>query len=155
MVEIRRDDPLSAHAAALLAEHVADVTQHAPPESCHSMPAEALRSSGAAFWTVWIRGELVGCGALKPIDETHGEIKSMRTRAGYRRRGVGSALLEHILGFARDEGLSRVSLETGAQDAFEPARAMYARFGFVECGPFGEYREDPHSVFMTLELTGR
>ncbi|USN98832.1 MAG: GNAT family N-acetyltransferase [Phycisphaeraceae bacterium] len=153
-MEIRADNPMSPHAAALLAEHVADVTRHAPRESCHAMPAAALSEAGVSFWTVWDGQTLVGCGALKELDARHGEIKSMRTVASHRRRGAGAAMLEHVLAVARARGYERLSLETGAQEAFVPARSLYARFGFERCGPFGGYREDANSVFMTRGVDG-
>jgi len=94
----------------------------------------------------------VGCGALKELDATHAELKSMRTSSPHLRKGVGAALLEHMLNVARERAYRRLSLETGSIEAFAPARALYARFGFEPCGPFADYVEDPNSVFMTLDL---
>jgi putative acetyltransferase len=104
------------------------------------------------FWSAWEGDEVVGVGALKQLSADHGEVKSMHTAEVARGRGVGSALLGLIMETARERGMSRLSLETGAWPYFLPARALYARHGFVECGPFGDYRPDPNSVFMTLEL---
>jgi len=104
------------------------------------------------FWSVWDGDELVGVGALKRLSAEHGEIKSMHTVEAARGRGVGSALVRHIMAEARARGMRRLSLETGSWPYFLAARALYARHGFVECGPFGEYREDPNSVFMTVAL---
>src|SRR5262249_29691670 len=98
---------------------------------------------------------LLGCGALKELDSTHGEIKSMRTPASLRRKGAGRAVLEHIIAEAKTRGYTRLSLETGSFDAFLPAQRLYQSFGFSYCGPFGEYKPDPNSVFMTLQLSGR
>jgi putative acetyltransferase len=125
---------------------------HSPPESIHALPIEALRAPEVTFWTVWQGSDLVGCGALKELDASHGELKSMRTRASHLRKGVATALLEHMLTVARQRGYRRLSLETGSMDAFAPARSLYARFGFRLCGPFAAYVEDPNSVFMTREL---
>ncbi len=97
---------------------------------------------------------MVGCGALRELDATHGEIKSMRTAPSHLRRGVAATLLEHILSVAKKRAYHRLSLETGSQDAFAPARALYARFGFEPCGPFADYVDDPNSIFMTRVLEG-
>jgi putative acetyltransferase len=106
------------------------------------------------FWTAWENGELLGCGALKQLDAGHGEIKSMRTVAAHLRKGVARAMLDYIISEAERRGYRRLSLETGSMEAFEPARQLYARAGFVFCAPFGDYIEDPHSVFMTRLCQG-
>lgn len=149
---VRPDDLRGPEIAALLREHLAFAAQHSPPESRHALPLERLRAPEITFWSVWCGEELAGCGALKQLDPTHGEIKSMRTAAPFLRRGVGSLVLGHIVTVAHARGYRRLSLETGSQPVFAPARALYARFGFVVCGPFADYREDPHSVFMTRAL---
>ena len=104
------------------------------------------------FWSAWDRGKLVGCGALKELDNTHAEIKSMRVSPGLRGRGVASGMLRHILGEAASRGYCKLSLETGSMAFFEPARKLYEKFGFNYCAPFGDYNDDPNSVFMSLEL---
>ena len=151
--EIRRDDLSGAHIRALLAEHLRDMHAQSPPESVHALPLDALRAPDVAFWTLWQGDALLGCGALRALDATHGEIKSMRTVRAARGRGVARALLEHILAEARRRAYRRVSLETGAQAAFAPARHLYTRAGFVACAAFGDYAPDPNSVFLTLALT--
>ncbi len=123
-----------------------------PPESVHALDVGALKNPSITFWTVRDGDLLLGCGALKELDARHGEVKSMRTPCSQRRRGAGRAVLAHILDEARRRGYIRLSLETGSMDAFEPARRLYEVAGFVYCGPFGDYREDPNSVFMTLVL---
>ena len=123
-----------------------------PPESVHALDLDKLRSPDITFWTVWDGTELVGCGALKELDPTHGEIKSMRTPKALRRRGAGKAVLTRIVEEARDRGYTRLSLETGSQEGFRPAQRLYESFGFTCCGPFGSYLPDPNSVFMTLAL---
>jgi putative acetyltransferase len=150
--EIRRDDLTGGQIAALLEEHLHGVALHSPPESIHALDLDRLRSGDITFWSVWDGAELAGCGALKELDPRHGEIKSMRTATAHLRRGVAAALLEHVLGEARRRGYSRISLETGSMAGFEPARRLYAKFGFLECGPFAGYKPDPHSTFMTLEI---
>ncbi len=151
-MEIRPDDLSGPEIRALLEEHLRHMHSISPPESVHALDLDGLRRPEVTFWTAWEGGELVGCGALKELDARHGEIKSMRTAAAHLRKGVAARLLEHILAEAARRGYARLSLETGSQPAFEPARQLYARFGFEYCGPFADYREDPNSVFMTREL---
>ena len=149
---IRVDDLAGPEIRALLDEHLRNMHALSPPESVHALDLTALRSAGVTFWTVGSNGELLGCGALKELDPTHGEIKSMRTVSNQRRKGVGHAMLEHIVAEARRRAYIRLSLETGSMEAFAPARRLYERFGFEYCGPFAEYVMDPNSVFMTLRL---
>jgi putative acetyltransferase len=151
-VDIRVDDLSGPEIAALLAEHLRSMYLHSPPESVHALDLERLRAPDITMWTVWEERELLGCGALKELDRDHGEIKSMRTARRYLRKGVASALMRHMLAEARRRSYRRLSLETGSMAAFAPARELYRRFGFAPCGPFGEYVEDPNSVFMTREL---
>lgn len=151
-VELRIDDLRSAEVAALLQEHLDDMALHSPPESIHALDLDKLRRPEITFWTLWQDGELLGCGAIKQLDATHGEVKSMRTSMHHRRKGVAATMLQHILGEAQRRGYRRLSLETGAPAAFAPARELYARHGFLPCGPFADYVEDPYSVFMTREL---
>jgi len=151
-VEIKVDDLRGPEVHALLGEHLRDMQLHSPPESVHALDLEGLRRPEVTFWTVWERGELLGCGALKELDPVHAEIKSMRTASAHLRRGVAARLLQHILEEAARRGYRRLSLETGSAEAFEPARRLYARHGFAYCGPFADYVEDPYSVFMTKEV---
>lgn len=151
-MDIRIDDLSGPEIARLLQEHLDEMFLHSPPESVHALDLETLRRPEITFWTVWKDGALLGCGALKALDAAHGEIKSMRTAAGHQRKGVAATLMRHILRVARERGYRRLSLETGSPDAFLPARTMYERFGFEECGPFADYVEDPYSVFMTIAL---
>lgn len=151
-MQIRIDDLRGQEIARLLASHVAFCRAASPPESTHVLDLNALRSAGITFWSAWDGIELLGCAALKKLDEAHGEVKSMHTAARHRGRGVGLALLRHIADAARARGYRRLSLETGSMAAFASARALYARFGFVACPPFSDYRHDPNSIFMTIEL---
>jgi len=151
-MEILLDDLSGSEVRALLQEHLANMRQITPPESIHALPIEELRKPEVTFWSAWDNGELLGCGALKELGVEHGEIKSMRTTARHRRKGVARAILEHIICEAEHRGYRRLSLETGSMDAFEPARQLYARAGFTFCGPFADYIEDPNSVFMTKRI---
>jgi putative acetyltransferase len=151
-VEITIDDPRRADVLALLEEHLADMRATSPPESVHALDPDALAQPGISFWTLREDGALLGTAALTELGAGHGEIKSMRTATAARRRGVAARLLDHVVSEARARGYTRLSLETGSQDFFAPARTLYASRGFVECGPFGDYVPDPNSVFMTLPL---
>jgi len=151
-MNIKIDDLTGPEIFALLQEHLHSMTLHSPPESIHALDLEKLRKPEITFWTAWEGAELLGCGALKELNSRHAEIKSMRTATPHLRKGVAAKMLAHILAEAARRGYKRVSLETGSADAFIPARTMYARFGFVECGPFEGYVEDPYSVFMTKVL---
>jgi putative acetyltransferase len=152
-MEIRRDDLSGPEIRALLEEHLRNMYELSPPESVHALDLTALRKPDVTFWTVWSDGELLGCGALKELDRRHGEIKSMRTSMAHRRMGVARAMVEHIIAEAQRRAYGRLSLETGSQPEFQPARRLYESFGFTHCPPFGDYREDPNSVFLTRALT--
>lgn len=154
-MQIRVDDLRGPEIAALLAEHLRDMYATSPPESVHALDLDRLRQPGLTFWTVWDQQQLAGCGALKQLDDRHGEIKSMRTSASFRRRGVAALLLQHLLDEAQRRGYTRLSLETGTMDYFAPARRLYEKFGFTICAPFADYVEDPCSVFMTRSLQPR
>ena len=151
-MKIELDDPARADVRALLEEHLRNMRELSPPESVHALDLTGLQQPDITFWTVRDGDTLLGCGALRQLDPEHGEVKSMRTPVALRRRGAGRALLEHLLREARARGYRRVSLETGAQEAFAPARRLYEAFGFTYCECFGDYRPDPNSVFMTLTL---
>lgn len=150
---IRRDDLTDPRVHALLEEHVRNMRAISPPCSVHALDLERLRRPEITFWSVWGGDEVLGCGALKQLDPTHGEVKSMRTANAHRRKGVARAVLERILAESRSRGYGRVSLETGAGEPFVPAHTLYASFGFVRCGPFADYPDDPNSQFFTLALT--
>jgi len=151
-MEIRLDDLSGPEIRGLLEEHLTHMAQLSPPESVHALDIDALRKPGITFWTVWSESELLGCGALKELDPKHGEVKSMRTSAAHRRRGVARTMLTHIIEEARKRCYARLSLETGSMTAFEPAQRLYAHFGFTFCPPFADYAADPNSVFMTRPL---
>jgi putative acetyltransferase len=149
---IRVDDLAGPEIQALLEEHLRNMYELSPPESVHALDLAALRRPEITFWTAWSERALVGCGALKELDPVHGEVKSMRTASAHRRKGVGRAMLEHIIAEARARSYRRLSLETGSMAAFLPARRLYESFGFAYCAPFADYPDDPNSAFMTLSL---
>jgi len=151
-MEIRLDDLRGPEIRALLEEHLRNMHEISPPESVHALDLEALRHPAITFWTAWSGAALMGCGALKELDATHGEVKSMRTANAHRRMGVAAAILERIVQEAGARSYRRLSLETGSQPEFLPARRLYESFGFTCCQPFAGYVEDPNSVFMTRQL---
>jgi putative acetyltransferase len=151
-MEVRLDDLAGPEIRALLREHLRSMHQLSPPGSVHAMDIDKLRQPDVTFWTVWDGGELLGCGALRELSPQYGEVKSMRTSDAYRGRGVARAVLHQIIEEARTRAYERLSLETGAMKAFEPAHKLYESFGFTRCAPFGDYVDDPHSIFMAMPL---
>lgn len=151
-MHIELDDLTRPEVHALLADHLADMHATSPAESVHALDLTGLRGPDVTMWTLWDNGALLGCAALRELSTDAGEIKSMRTVAESRGRGLGRLLLEHLIAEAQQRGYRRLSLETGAEDFFAPARRLYERHGFIECPPFGDYTLDPHSVYMTREL---
>lgn len=151
-LRIEADDLSRPEVRELIADHLADMHATTPAESVHALGVTALRCPDLSFWTAWGEDGLLGCGGLKHLDDRHAEIKSMRTAPRARRRGVASRVLGHLVDEARARGYRRLSLETGAQPFFEPARHLYRAHSFVECPPFDEYRPDPNSVFFTRPL---
>lgn len=151
-VIIRRDDLTSPDVAGLLEEHLRDMRAVSPPESVHALDLAGLRRPGITFWAAWDGPKILGCCALKQLSPTAGELKSMRVRSAVRRQGVGAMLVQHVIDEAKRRGYTSLSLETGAMSFFRPAHTLYRRFGFQGCGPFGAYRDDPNSLFMTLSL---
>ncbi len=151
-MKIELDDLTRPEVHALLSEHLEDMRRISPPESVHALDLAKLRRPDITFWCAWEGPALLGCGALKELSPSHGEIKSMRTARAHLRRGVARAVLGHIVLTARRRAYERLSLETGSQAAFQPAQRLYASFGFTFCAPFASYVEDPNSVFMTCAL---
>jgi len=143
------DDP---RVIALLTHHVSWARAVMPPGSAHALDLSGLKQPSIRFWSGWDGEALAAVGALKRMSEADGEVKSMHTAEALRGRGHGRAMLGHLIAAARAGGLARLWLETGSFDCFDAARALYAKAGFVACAPFGDYRPDPNSAFMTLSL---
>lgn len=137
----------------LLELHFRDMRAISPPDACHVLPANGLSEPGMTFWSVREGGQLLGVGALKELGPAHGEVKSMRTTSEALGRGVGKAMLDHILKEARARGYRRISLETGSTPQFGAALHLYEREGFVRCGPFGDYKDTPFTRFFCLSLS--
>jgi putative acetyltransferase len=151
-ITIRVDDLSGESIRALIARHLGGMHEHSPPESVHALDVGALKDPSVTFWSAWVDGELAGCGALKRLDAARVEIKSMRVADAYLGKGVGRAILEHLIAEASRMGLVSLWLETGSVDAFLPALSLYRGAGFERCGPFGDYADDPFSVFMSRRL---
>ena len=152
-MRIKVDDLSRPQVHALLEEHLANMHELSPSEQVFALDLNKLRADDITFWTVWEEEVLLGCGALKELTPTHGEIKSMRTPAAARGRGAGRAVLAHIIAVAQQRGYTKLSLETGTHTAFGPAHNLYRSKGFVMSGPFGSYVPNEHSVFMELQLS--
>jgi putative acetyltransferase len=151
-LEVRTDDLSSPEVRSLVHEHLAGMNRDSPPGHVHALAIESLRASNVTFWSAWLDGSLCGCGALKELDPLTGEIKSMRTRPDFVRRGVGQAVFDEIERTARRRGYTRLLLETGTGPAFAAAHGLYRRNGFAGCDPFGEYTASEFNVFMAKVL---
>jgi putative acetyltransferase len=150
--EIRIDPIEDEQVVRLIRGHLERMREGSPKESVHALDIEELRGKDITFWTLWINEEPAGCGALKELNPLHGEVKSMRTGDAYLRQGVAREILGTIIEEARFRGYEKISLETGSASSFLPAHALYRDCGFLPCGPFEGYGEDPHSVFMAKAL---
>lgn len=151
-MEIILDDLSGHEIQELLRTHMNIMLSQTPIESVHALPLDGLKAANVNLWSAWENGQIFGCGALKTINNAHGEIKSMHVYKQYRGRGIGNIILNHIVEIAKARGLKRLSLETGSSEHFIAARNMYKNFGFTECGPFEGYEPDPNSCFMTMEI---
>ncbi|MCP3444215.1 GNAT family N-acetyltransferase [Bradyrhizobium sp. CCGUVB14] len=151
-MDIRQDDPKAAHVADLLAHHLEEL-RSVMGEHAQALDASGLSAPTVTFWTVWQGDVLAGFGALKQLDDTHAEVKSMRAAPAARGTGVGRAILNHIVAEGRKRGYARLSLETGTAPLHEPAVALYRSAGFVSCEPFADYQASPHNQFMRLDLS--
>ncbi|MCA7025388.1 MULTISPECIES: GNAT family N-acetyltransferase [Stenotrophomonas] len=149
---VRPDDLSSPQVQALVTEHLAGMHGNTPAGHVHALALDSLRAPGITFWSAWLDGQLCGCGALKALGDHASEIKSMRTRPAFLRRGVGQAVLDEIFRVARDRGHTHLYLETGTGAPFAAAHALYLRNGFAWCGPFGEYTATAFNVFMVRPL---
>jgi putative acetyltransferase len=149
---IAADDPTADDVRALLERHLAFAREVTPPEGVHALGVEGLLDPGVTFFSARLDGQILGVGALRQLDESHAELKSLHTVEAARGQGIGRALVEHLLSVAADRNCQRVSLETGVMEAFAPARSLYAKVGFSPCAPFGDYVSSPTSACMTIEI---
>ena len=154
-MKIKIDDLNGGEVLKLLEEHLADMRAASPACSVHALDVASLKSPEITFFSGWNDNELLGCVAIKQLDQVHAELKSMRTSMSARNSGVATSLLQHVLNIAEERGYEQLSLETGSQEFFQPARNLYQKFGFEYCAPFAGYQEDPNSRFMTLTLQAK
>jgi putative acetyltransferase len=152
-LEIREDDLSGTPTRELLRHHLAGMHAHTPAGHVFALDLSGLQAPGVTVWTAWVGKSIAGIGALKALDDGNGEVKSMRTHPEFLRRGVGAALLEHIIAEARARGMRRLSLETGSGPAFEAALALYRKRGFVDSEPFADYVRSDFNQFLHLPLT--
>lgn len=148
-MKIQIDDLTNPEVRALVETHRAEMGAREQAVISNALDLKGLQADDVTFFSVWEGETLTGCGALRELDKTHGEIKSMHTARRFRRRGVSAALLFHIIKLAEQRGYKRLSLETHPGADYKPARKLYERFGFENCGPFGDYEPHDYSVFMT------
>jgi putative acetyltransferase len=152
MLRIIAGDLTDPRVAALLLHHLVTARAETGEGSAHALDLSGLKAPDITLWTGWNGESLVAVGALRTLEAEHGEVKSMHVAASARRQGFGGQMLDHIVATAKARGMRRISLETGSWPYFAPSRAMYRRHGFIECQPFGDYKPDPNSVFMTRQL---
>jgi putative acetyltransferase len=151
-MKIAVDDLSGPEIARFLDEHVQQMRSITPPESKHALDLDELRKPEITFWSIMDGDTVVGCAAIKRLDDGHAEVKSMRTAPERKRGGIASLLLEHVITEARQRGFAQLSLETGSAEFFLPARKLYEKFGFKYCQAFADYQPDPNNVFMTRVL---
>ncbi|HEY6427869.1 MAG TPA: GNAT family N-acetyltransferase [Acidimicrobiales bacterium] len=152
-LEVHAGDPGAPDVRAVVERHLAFARSQTPGPYSHAVEPDDLSDPAVTVFCARAHGRLVGIAALRELDPSHGEVKSMHTVEDARGRGVGGAMVAHLLAVARQRGYRRVSLETGTGDAFAPARALYAAVGFEPCSPFGDYDASPFNHFMTMELS--
>lgn len=152
--EIAVDDPRAGDVRELLAAHLEFARGASPPQAVFALDVTGLLDPAVTFYSFRFEGELLGIGAIKDHNEQTCELKSMHTARAARGRGVGRAMLDHLLGVARARGYLTVCLETGSMAEFGPARALYRAAGFRPCGPFGGYPATPYSTFMSRNISG-
>ena len=152
ILKIKLDDLTDKRTIELIRTHLAGMAENSPPESIHALNVAGLKQDNVTFYSAWEDEDIMGCGALKELTTKHGEVKSMRTVEKHMKKGVARAILLHIINEAKMRGYTKLSLETGSMDAFQPACRLYESFGFTYCEPFDKYTDDPNSLFMTLDL---
>ena len=136
----------------LLNKHFVELRSVSPAGSTHVLDIAGLRVQSIKFWSLWENNELIGCGALKFLEENHGEFKSIRVADAFKKKGIGERIINHLIEEAKKLKISKLSIETGAGDFFLPARNLFSKFGFKTCPPFAHYKDDPNSCYYTLNL---
>ena len=136
----------------LLKKHFAELRDASPEGSAHVLDIPGLKSPSIKFWSLWEQSQLIGCGALKFLDENHGEFKSIRVHDNFRGKGYGIKIINHLINEAKNLKIQKLSIETGSGDFFAPARKLFDNCGFEPCPPFAHYKEDINSLYLTKLL---
>ena len=134
----------------LLVKHFKELKSVSPTDSCHVLDIAGLKNPNIKFWSLWEEDQIIGCGALKFLDKEHGELKSIRVNDAFRRKSYGIKVIQHLIFEAKKLNIIKLSLETGAGIFFAPARKLFEKSGFKPCEPFGEYKKNPDSCYMSL-----
>jgi len=137
----------------LLRKHFIELRSVSPAGSTHVLNIDGLKDPSIKFWSLWENEQLMGCGALKFLNENHGEFKSIRVADQYRGKGYGQKIIAHLIAEAKELKIKKISIETGSGEFFKSARALFKNFGFIKCEPFSHYKTDPNSCYMTLEIS--
>ena len=148
-IEDNFDDP---QVNELLTKHFIELRSVSPTGSTHVLDIQGLKDQSIKFWSLWENDELIGCGALKFLDENHGEFKSIRVADKFRKKGTGEKIFDHLIKKAKEIGIKKISIETGSGKYFEPARKLFKKFNFQLCKPFAHYKDDPNSCFYTKDI---
>ena len=136
----------------LLRKHFIELRSVSPAGSTHVLDIDGLKNPSIKFWSLWENEKLMGCGALKFLNENHGEFKSIRVADQYRRKGYGKKIISHLIAEAKELKIKKISIETGSGKFFKSARKLFKKSGFKECEPFSHYKIDPNSCYMTLSI---
>ena len=137
----------------LLKKHFIELRKASPEGSAHVLDIPGLRVSSIKFWSLWKNEKLIGCGALKFLDNDHGEFKSIRVHNDFRKKGYGIKVINHLIYEAQKLNIKKLSIETGAGDFFIPARKLFDKCGFEICEPFAHYRKDINSIYLTKTIS--
>jgi len=136
----------------LLKKHFIELRSVSPEGSAHVLDIPGLKVDSIKFWSLWENNQLIGCGALKFLDDSHGEFKSIRIADKFRKNGLGIKIIEHLINEAKKLNIKKISVETGSGEFFSSARKLFKKFGFESCKPFAHYKEDPNSCYFSLDI---
>tara|TARA_Y100000590_G_C15701955_1_gene1007133 strand:+ start:1913 stop:2380 length:468 start_codon:yes stop_codon:yes gene_type:complete len=133
----------------LLKNHFIELRAASPEGSAHVLDIPGLKIPSIKFWSLWRDDQLMGCGALKFLEKSHGEFKSIRVHDNFRKKGNGIKVINHLIDKAKKLEIKKISIETGAGEFFTPARKLFDKCGFRPCPPFAHYKEDINSLYFT------
>ena len=136
----------------LLTEHFIELRDASPKGSAHVLDIPGLKITSIKFWSLWEHNKLMGCGALKFLEDEHGEFKSIRIHNDFRNKGYGINVINHLINEAKKLNIKKLSIETGAGNFFLPARKLFKKCGFTPCKPFAHYKDDANSVYLSKKI---